>query len=242
MLDSEETLRLLKLAKQGDDKAKNELIIQNSPLIKSVIKFYKNKGIEYQDLYQLGATGFVKAINNFNEDFNVKFTTYAVPMVAGEVKRFLRDDASSIKIPRSIKTLQVQLNKYIQEYQSNNQNSPTIEELSKKFNIEEGDIVLALDSKRAIISLDDKLQDDQSSSNARSVMESIPEENSEKLLDNIILKTAIKDLLIDERKLLYLRYFQDKTQSEIAKILNVSQVQVSRLENKLIEKLKAKIL
>ena len=132
MLDSKETLNLLKLAKQGDDNAKNKLVIENSPLIKSVIKFYKNKGVEYQDLFELGAIGFVKAINNFDESFNVKFTTYAVPMVAGEVKRFLRDDGS-IKVSRSIKTLQVQINKYINEYKNENfGQSPSIEEYGTK--------------------------------------------------------------------------------------------------------------
>lgn len=240
MLNSEETLKLIKMAKAGDDNAKNELLTHNSPLIKSVIKFYKNKGVEYQDLYQLGAIGFVKAINNFDENFNVKFTTYAVPMVAGEVKRFLRDDGT-IKVSRTIKNLQIQINKFIQDYKNQNQGySPTIEEISKKFNIEQSDVIFALDSNKAIISLDDR--QDESSDRSRTILESIAEEDkTENLIDNIMLKSVIKDLQQKEKYILYLRYFQDKTQSEIAKVLNVSQVQVSRLENKLIEKLKTKI-
>lgn len=241
MLDVQETARLLMLAKNGDDRAKNELIIQNSPLIKSVIKYYKNKGVEYQDLFQLGAIGFVKAINNFDESFNVKFTTYAVPMVAGEVKRFLRDDGT-IKVSRSIKALQIQINKYISEYRnSNNGYSPTIEDISKYFNIEKEEVAIALDSNKAVISLDDK--QDENNDRSRTILESIAEEDkTESMIDNIMLKSIIKDLPKKEKNILYLRYFQDKTQSEIAKVLNVSQVQVSRLENKLIEKLKSKIV
>ncbi|MBQ7307499.1 MAG: sigma-70 family RNA polymerase sigma factor [Clostridia bacterium] len=241
MLDNQETARLLKLAKSGDDKAKNRLLIENSPLIKSVIKFYKNKGVEYQDLFELGAIGFVKAINNFDESFNVKFTTYAVPMVAGEVKRFLRDDGT-IKVSRSIKSLQVQINKYITQYKNENLGqTPTIEELAKKFNIEPNEVIFALDSRKAIISLDDK--QDENSERSRTILESIAEEDKiDNLIDNIMLKSIIKELPIKEKHLLYLRYFQDKTQSEIAKVLNVSQVQVSRLENKLIEKLRTKIM
>lgn len=241
MLDNEQTIELLKKAKQGDDKAKSELVIQNSPLIKSVIKFYKNKGVEYQDLFELGAMGFVKAINNFDEKFNVKFTTYAVPMVAGEVKRFLRDDGT-IKVSRSIKSLQIQVNKFIEEYRSNNNgNSPDIELLAAKFCVDKEDIVFALDSNKGVISLDES--QDQNNDRSRSIMESIAEEDkTDFLLDNIMLKTIIKELPLKEKHLLYLRYYQDKTQSEIAKILNVSQVQVSRLENKLIEKLKSKIM
>ena len=112
MLNNDEVLSLLKLARQGDENAKSQLIEQNSPLIKSVVRIYKNKGVEYEDLYQLGVIGFLKAMKNFDGNFNVKFTTYAVPMIAGEIKRFIRDDGA-IKISRSTKTLQMKLNKYI---------------------------------------------------------------------------------------------------------------------------------
>ena len=108
MLTNEETFALLEHAKKGDDYAKEQLISINSPLIKSIVKRYLNKGIEYDDLYQLGALGFVKAINNYDPTYNVKFTTYAVPMIAGEIKRFLRDDGT-IKISRSIKYLSIQI-------------------------------------------------------------------------------------------------------------------------------------
>ncbi|MBR4124335.1 MAG: sigma-70 family RNA polymerase sigma factor, partial [Clostridia bacterium] len=211
---------------------------ENSPLIKSVIKIYRNKGVEYDDLFQLGCLGFVKAINNFNESFGVKFSTYAVPMIAGEVKRFLRDDGS-IKVSRALKTLNIQIEKYIQQYRQNHIDSPSIAELSKHFGVDEEEIVYAMDSRKALLSLDDK--QDETNPNSRTIMESIEDVNhTDNFIDNIVLKDLIKELPDKDKKILALRYFEDKTQSEIAGILNVSQVQVSRLENKIINKLKNK--
>ena len=109
------TLELVKLAQNNDEFAKERLMMENSPLIKSVIKRYKNKGVEYEDLYQLGSLGFLKAINNFDESFNVKFSTYAVPMIAGEIKRFMRDNGI-IKVSRSVKALNIQITKFNEEY------------------------------------------------------------------------------------------------------------------------------
>lgn len=238
MLSADETINLVHLAQKGDEAAKTILVNENSPLIKSVIKIYRNKGVEYDDLYQLGSLGFVKAINNFDESFGVKFSTYAVPMIAGEVKRFLRDDGS-IKVSRALKTLNIQIEKYVQSYRQTNENEPTIAELAKHFLVDEEEIVYAMDSRKALLSLDDK--QDETNPNSRSIMESIEDvDHAENFIDNIVLKDLIKELPDKDKKLLALRYFEDKTQSEIANILNVSQVQVSRLENKIISKLKSK--
>ena len=238
MLNVDETLKLVNLAQNGDENAKTILVNENSPLIKSVIKIYRNKGVEYDDLFQLGSLGFVKAINNFNESFGVKFSTYAVPMIAGEVKRFLRDDGS-IKVSRALKTLNIQIEKYIQQYRQNHIDSPSIAELSKHFGVDEEEIVYAMDSRKALLSLDDK--QDETNPNSRTIMESIEDVNhTDNFIDNIVLKDLIKELPDKDKKILALRYFEDKTQSEIAGILNVSQVQVSRLENKIINKLKNK--
>ena len=135
---------LIDEAKNGNFQAKNQLIEDNSPLIKSVIKRFKNKGVEFDDLYQLGCMGFLKAINNYDSNFNVKFTTYAVPLIAGEVKRFLRDDGY-IKISRSLKSLAIQINKYIDEFSKQNNNAPTIAQISKHFDIEESEVVCAME-------------------------------------------------------------------------------------------------
>ena len=236
MLTCEETLNLIKLAQNGDNNAKEELINNNSPLIKSIIKFYKNKGVEYDDLYQLGSLGFVKAILNFKPEFGVKFSTYAVPMVAGEVKRFLRDDGS-IKVSRALKTQYIQINKFINKYKEEHDESPTIQEIAKQFNIEESEVMFALDSSRAVISLNDQVDD--SSLKSRTLVETIgDDESQEKMIDKIVLKSIIKNLSERDKKIIYLRYYLDKTQSEVAKQLNVSQVQVSRLELKILEKIK----
>jgi len=236
MLSSEETLKLIEKAQKGDENAKEELINNNSPLIKSIIKFYKNKGIEYDDLYQLGCLGFVKAIINFKADFNVKFSTYAVPMIAGEVKRFLRDDGS-IKVSRALKSLYIQINRFINDYKSEHNNSPSIQEIAKNFNIEESEVMFAIDSSRALLSLDEPVEEGNNKS--KTLMETIADEDkTDKMIDNIMLKNIIKDLSSRDKKIIYLRYYLDRTQSEVAKELNVSQVQVSRLELKILEKIK----
>lgn len=236
MLSCEETLLLIKQAQQGDEIAKEKLITNNSPLIKSVIKIYKNKGIDYDDLYQLGCLGFVKAINNFDEKFNVKFSTYAVPMVAGEVKRFLRDDGS-IKISRALKSLYIQINKFINIYKNEHNEAPSISEIAKNFQIDESEVMFCLDSSRALISLDEPVEED--NSRAKTLFETIAEDDkTDKLLDNIVLKNILKDLNERDKKIIYLRYYLDQTQSDVAKVLGVSQVQVSRLEFKILEKIK----
>lgn len=236
MISSEETLKLIEKAQKGDEIAKEELINNNSPLIKSIIKFYKNKGIEYDDLYQLGCLGFVKAIINFKTEFGVKFSTYAVPMIAGEVKRFLRDDGS-IKVSRALKSLYIQINKFINSYKQVNDTSPTIQEIAKEFKIEESEVMFAIDSSRALLSLDETVEEGNNKS--KTLMETIADEDkTDKMIDNIMLKSIIKELSSRDKKIIYLRYYLDRTQSEVAKELNVSQVQVSRLELKILEKIK----
>lgn len=241
MLEQDVVLNLISLAQKGDENAKTTLVEENSPLIKSVIKSYKNKGIEYDDLYQLGCLGFMKAIMNFDVKFNVKFSTYAVPMIAGEVKRFLRDDGS-IKVSRAIKTLSFQICKFINDYkQTHFNNSPSISEIASHFEMEEQEIVFAMDSKQSLISLDERL--DEENSKSRSVIESIKEPDfMENILDNMVLKDLINNLPQRDKQIVIMRYIKDKTQTEIAKELGVSQVQVSRLENKILEKLKNEFL
>ena len=230
---------LVEDAKLGSDEAKNKLVQDNSPLIKSVIKRFKNKGVEYEDLYQLGCMGFLKAINNYNPDYNVKFTTYAVPLIAGEVKRFLRDDGY-IKISRSLKSLSIQINRFIDEYSKKNINAPKIAEIAKHFGMEEADIICAMECSKLPLSIYDKTDDDPSRS--RTILDKLPDDyNEEDLLNKIMLKNIINSLEPRDKKIIMLRYFRDKTQGEVARMLNVSQVQVSRLEIKILQQLKQKI-
>lgn len=233
MLSNDETLNLLNLAQGGDNNAKEILICENSPLIKSVIRRYKNKGVEDDDLYQLGCMGFVKAINNFSVDYNVKFSTYAVPMIAGEVKRFLRDDGS-VKVSRSIKHNAIIIKNYIISYQAEHGVEPTIEQISKQFNMDSHDVVLTLEASTQFVSIDDKFDDEDDSLAERTQDNFSPE----KLNDKIALRDMINNLPAREKQVIIMRYYLDKTQSEIASSLGVSQVQISRIENKVLQNFK----
>lgn len=239
LLDNEKVLQLVKEAQNGSQEAKTQLIEENSPLIKSVIKRFKDKGVEYDDLYQIGCIGFLKAIKNFDSSFGVKFSTYVVPMVIGEIKRFMRDDGA-IKVSRALKTLNLQINRYILDFYEKNQRKPTIEELAKHFQVEEQDIIMAMDSAKMPISIYSPLEDDAESSSIIDRIE--PQEDvNQKMIDDIALKEVVKKLDERDRKIIILRYYYDKTQSEIAKELKISQVQVSRLESKILDNLKAKL-
>lgn len=239
MLDIETTNSLIIHAKNGDETAKETLITENSPLIKSVIKKYLKKGIEFDDLYQLGSLGFLKAINNFDESFGVKFSTYAVPMIAGEIKRFIRDNGI-IKVSRSTKQLNNHINRFIEEYISQYHESPSIEIIAKKFEIDETEVVYAMDSAIKPISLYTMVGDD--NGKEQYLIDKIEDDKPlEKELDNELLYKIIKDLPLRDRKIIILRYFRDKTQKDIANELGVSQVQVSRLESKILQKIKERL-
>lgn len=236
MLSNEETLRLVAQSQAGDDFAKERLITENSPLIKSVIRRYKNKGVEDDDLYQLGSMGFVKAINNFSPEYNVKFSTYAVPMIAGEVKRFLRDDGS-VKVSRSIKHNAIQIKNFITNYQALNGCEPSVDEIAKQFNLEPQDVVVTLEASTQLLSIDEKF-DDEDDSLAERTQDSF---SPEKLIDKIVIRDMIDSLPAREKRIVIMRYYLDKTQSEIAKSMGVSQVQISRIENKILENFKTMI-
>lgn len=239
MLNSEETSKLLQDAKNGDNQAKESLLINNSGLIKSIAKRFINKGVEYDDLYQLGCIGFIKAIDNYNFSFENKFTTYAVPMILGEIKRFLRDNGS-IKVSRLIKNQAYKINRYIQEYKNTNGSEPKIEDISKAFDISVDEIAFILDSSKMPISLYGNIDDGKDETPA--LLEKIPDSfNEDALLDKIMFSSLIEELPERERKIIIMRYYFDKTQSETAKIIGISQVQVSRLEQKILEKFKTVI-
>ena len=237
MIDAEKTKELILLSQSGDIEAKEILLKQNIPLIKSIVKRYKGKNIEYDDLMQLGSLGLVKAINNFNPDFGVRLSTYAVPMITGEIKRFIRDDGA-IKVSRALKTMSYKIGKFVEEYQQNNAKEPEISVIAKQFDIDEQEVVYILDSSKMPVSIYEKNDDD----NGKSLIDRLSDSTTEEdMLDKLTLKDCIQKLPQREKLLIVLRYYKDKTQSEIAKILGVSQVQVSRLESKIIEKLKKQL-
>ena len=230
-------MRLIVLAQQGDENAKSTLLAENMPLIKSIIRRYRNTVIEYDDLIQLGSLGLYKAMMNFDTSFNVRFSTYAVPMISGEIKRQIRDDGP-VKVSRSTKTLALLINKYTDEFRGEKGREPTIDEIAEHFKIDSYEVVFTMDSTHMPVSLYEKYDDDSGSyliDNIRTV------DKTEELIDHIMLKDLIEKLDERDKKIILLRYYRDKTQSEVAEILGVSQVQVSRLETKILASLKEKL-
>lgn len=236
MLSHEETVSLLAAAKAGDESAKERLISENIPLIRSIVKRFRGR-LEYDDLMQLGAMGFVKAMSNFDDSYGVRFSTYAVPMISGEIKRFLRDDGA-VKVSRWAKTLATRINRYIDGELKAGNPEPNVDELAKHFEVEPQDIVFALDTTHCPVSLSDTAGDDDGTPLGDRIQgDSSPDEN----LDELMLKELISTLPEREKKIIILRYFRDKTQSEVARELGVSQVQVSRIEARILKKLKEDI-
>lgn len=223
-------------AKQGDEHAKEQLVLQNSPLIKSLLKRYIGKGVEYDDLYQLGCLGFVKAINKFDPQYKVKFTTYATPLIIGEIKRFLRDDGT-IKVSRSVKTLYVKIKKYLAE-RSGDPVPPTVDTMAAEFGVSKEDIIFAMEASHMPLPLFTNTENDDGEE-ALSLGEKIVAADDSHYVDNLMLKDMLTKLPVRERKVILLRYFRNATQSEVARQLNLSQVQVSRIEQKVLRQMRA---
>lgn len=224
---------LLPLAKAGDIEAMNKLIEINLPLVSSISKKFINRGYDYEDIFQIGSIGLVKAIKNFDVKFNVKFSTYAVPMIMGEIKRFLRDDGI-IKVSRNVKSLARKIH-FDREVLSKELNrEPTIEELSQYSGVNKEDIVLAMESSANLQYLYDTIHQDDGAPVLLidKISESNIEDNS--VVDRIALKDVLQNLDSKSRQIIMLRYFKDKTQVQVAKMLGISQVQVSRIEKKVL--------
>lgn len=236
MLSDQDTLRFIKEAQEGSDEAKTALVTNNLPLVKSIVRRYKYKQIEYDDLLELGTLGLIKAINHFDTSFEVKFSTYAVPMIAGEIKRFIRDDGA-IKVSRSIKSEALRLNKLVEEFRQKYNSEPTIEQVAEMAGTSVTDAVFILDSVRYPVSLYAESDDD-----GLVLMDRIADKQTvDDEIDKHLLKELIEKLPERDKKIIMLRYYRDKTQSEIAEELGVSQVQISRLESKILARMKKEL-
>lgn len=235
MLSHEETMRLLSLAADGDDNATEKLIAENTPLLKSIVKRYMGKHIEYDDLFQIAGIGLLKAIKNFKQDFNVRFSTYAVPMILGEIKRQMRDDGY-IKVSRSLKSLSSKITRYMDEVIKQGNDDPTVEQIARHFDISPSDVVFALDATRLPVSLYETTSD--KDGKQTELVDRLPTDEDRKMVQSLILKDMLSRLSERERKIIIYRFFRDMTQGEIAEKMGVSQVQISRLETKILDKLK----
>ena len=232
---------LLALAKNGDNDAMNKLIEINLPLVASISKKFLNRGYDYEDIFQIGSIGLVKAINNFDLSYNVKFSTYAVPMIMGEIKRFLRDDGM-IKVSRNVKSLARKIHYYREQLTSKLKRAPTIEELAEYAGVEKEEIVFAIESASSLQYLYDTIHQDDGA--PVMLIDKLSEKKGEddvNLIEKIALKEALRSLDEKARQIIMLRYFKDKTQIQVAKMLGISQVQVSRIEKKVLLQMKKKL-
>lgn len=235
-LTYERTMELIPLAKGGDCEAMEELVRCNMALVRSIVKKYVNRGVEYDDLYQIGSMGLVKAVKNFDPAYNVRFSTYAVPMIAGEIKRYLRDDGM-VKVSRSLKELAGKVAAAQGELSSKLGRDPGIQELAEYMGEGPEEISMAMDASRPHISIYEPVYGDEGDA---LVMDKLTgsSDGDDDALDRILLQQLMSILEPREQKIIMLRYFRDKTQSEIAASMGISQVQVSRLESRIMKKLR----
>ena len=195
--------------------------------------------MDYDDLFQIGCMGFLKAIIGFDEQFGVKFSTYAVPMIAGEIKRFMRDDGS-VKVSRTIKQTAKEMNLFIEEYTIANGVQPSVSAIAEKFGMDEAETVFIMGSSKMPLSLYGG--SDYKDGSERELIDTLPAtDNQEDWLDRMLLRGAIESLSERDKKIIVLRYFRDMTQSEVAEKIGVSQVQVSRIENRIIKEFREKL-
>ena len=236
----EHTLALIGRAHQGDKEARDTLFEENTGLIYSVAKRFLGRGVEMEDLFQIGSIGLLKAVDHFDLSFDVRFSTYAVPMIAGEIKRYLRDDGL-LKVSRSLKENCARIYQLREELERTLDREPTLEELAGECGMSMEELVLAMESGAEVESLHKTIY--QGEGNEISLMDKLPEKvnGQEVLLDRILLEEILGSLDARERRLIYMRYFQEKTQTEIAGELGISQVQVSRLEKRILKNLRGKL-
>ncbi|MBQ8428809.1 MAG: SigB/SigF/SigG family RNA polymerase sigma factor [Clostridia bacterium] len=239
MLDDKTTIEYIRRAKEGDSQAKETLIEHNVSLVKCIVKRYLGKGVDYDDLFQIACMGFLKAIAGFDEKFGVKFSTYAVPMIAGEIKRFMRDDGS-VKVSRAMKQTAKEINAFVEGYVLKTGKQPAVAEIAKEFGLDEAETVFIMGSSKMPLSLYGGAE--YKDGKEKELIETLAaKDDQEDWLDRMLLRGAIEALPERDRKIIILRYFRDMTQSEVAEKIGVSQVQVSRIENKIIKEFREKL-
>jgi len=237
LLNHEETMELIALAKDGNKEAQEILVNKNIGLVKSVIKRFMNRGYETEDLFQLGSIGLIKAVQKFDTSYDVRFSTYAVPMIIGEIKRFIRDDGI-IKVSRSLKQTATKAKMAKERLSKELGREPNIQEISDYIKMDKEDVIMALESNAGPEYLYDVIH--QNDGSPIHLIDKIIKNDNEDLeiIDKITLKEVISKLNARERQIIIMRYYNDKTQTEIAKMLGISQVQVSRIEKRVLSNMK----
>ena len=234
-LTPEQTRALLERAHAGDRDAEETLVQRNLALVTSIVRKYLGRGVDYDDLYQLGCLGLVKAVQHFDTRFDVRFSTYAVPMIAGEIRRFLRDDGT-VKVSRSVRELAARAAAAQERLRRQTGREPGVQAVARALGVDAEEVALALDAGRPCLSLSESRFDDEDGA-AR--VEYLSDPDGElRMLDRLLLKDLLLRLDARERQIIVMRYFKDRTQAQVARVLGVSQVQVSRLEARILKKLR----
>ncbi len=235
MTRHDETMALFGRVRRGDEAAREELIEGNMALVKSVVKRYLGRGAEYEDLLQLGSMGLIKAIDNFDLSFGVHFSTYAVPMIAGEIKRFLRDDGA-VKVSRQLKEQVRHIMAAREELFASTGEEAGVAEIAAYVGLSPEEVATALEASRPVCSLNEPLSDEEDAALRGDVLKSPVSENA--WIDRLLIKELLDTLDAREKQIIVLRYFRDCTQSKVAEMIGVSQVQVSRLESRILKRLR----
>lgn len=233
----ERTLALIELAHKGDKEARDVLIEENIGLVWSIVKRFQNRGVEMEDLFQIGSIGLIKAVDKFDTGYDVQFSTYAVPMIAGEIKRFLRDDGI-LKVSRSLKETAGKAYGIREKLEKQNGQEPTMLEIAQELGLPVEELVMAMESSAQVESLQQVIY--QGDGGDISLMDKLEEKEnqSEQVVDRLFLEEMLRSLEGKDRELIYKRYFLEKTQAAIADEMGISQVQVSRMEKKILNKLR----
>lgn len=236
----DKTLELLKLAKEGNQDAKERVVTENLGLVWAVARRFLGRGHELEDLYQIGCIGLMKCIDKFDLSFDVKFSTYAVPMISGEIKRFLRDDGM-IKVSRTLKETAYKVKKVREEIMNRTGMEPKLEEISQLLEIDVEEIVASLEANVEVESIHKTIY--QNDGNAIYLLDKIADvaDENETLLDHLVVEELMGQLEETEAQIIRMRYFENKTQTEIAKGIGISQVQVSRMEKKILLKMRQRL-
>lgn len=226
-------------AQSGSQSSMTKLMNDNSNLIWSIVRRFKDRGYDIEDLYQIGCIGFIKAIKRFDSNYEVKLSTYAVPYILGEIKRFIRDDGP-IKVSRTIKELTYKIRIIQEDYLAKNGNQISIEELVKILKVSKEDIIVALDSINCVDSIEKSISENED----LSIIDRISSEKDEEkeIINKIVVNGLINELEEKEKQLIILRYYRAQTQVQVSEIMGISQVQISRLEKKILNNMKQKLL
>lgn len=237
----ENNINSIKRAQEGDKFEMDRLIRDNNGLIWSIVKRFMNRGYEVEDLYQIGCIGFIKSIKRFDTNFEVKLSTYSVPYILGEIKRFIRDDGP-IKVSRSIKELNAKINELKRQYLLNGKEI-TLEQICKELKIQKEDAIIAMESTNAVESMDAATNAENKDGKQMTFFDKLSTgKNEEEMITNkMVIKQLINELQDRDKEIILLRFFKEKTQTEVAEILGISQVQVSRIERKILNEMKSKL-